>query len=534
MTKKIYIKFALLFFVMNLICFVNIYAATGDNATNDVATDMSAQESEEIKQQKNQLNAMIKQLLDEIIVKINEIDARVEEIRSTKEYENYPAVRLNMDTPLFGLVTVTNNKLNISQDVSAGDVAAGYSIRSIVKNKNVKLPDVIFAGIVVSTKDIKLNEEISLVDANAAVLKLMQYSQKTDSTLEFLNNQINKNFKEYIPKERLETINELQRRLMKLESTLINQDVNHTQIDMLVENESEQGYVNNYLKEFNELSSDIKRSKIVTDNVLIDDEALRNAQRDVINIEARSLELSDKLEKALATQKESITIETLLQRIKTKLEGRFKLISDYINKSIEKVEIAQNNDNAENLSDNKENVTEDLKTVEEIKKYDVTSQDIAGLLKQDIDKIQALIEKYIPTKEENANDENQEVNNKEITAEEKESVLNQVYDIYKDYISRENKFYIVNINSVLKATTLVTSDVSKYTDSNVLEETNYIYMELPGKLEEYLDYYNTSLYIEIENMSDKLNEQLNKITNTYLKILKIYKDLNVEDIKLKA
>lgn len=548
MAKKIYIKFALLFIAINLICFVNLYAAIEEVEVNEnnVNNSETTQESEELKLQKEQLNNMIKQLLDEILVKINYIDQRVEEIRSTEEYETYPAIRLNMDTPLFGLVKVTNNKLNITQDVSAADVASGYSIRTVIKNRSIKLPDVTFAGIVVSTRDVKLNEDIELSDANNAVLKLMQYSQKADSAIEFLDKQINKNFREYIPKEKLEQITELQRRLSKLEENLVTQDMNTTKLDMLVENKEEQDALNNYYNTFKELSSNIKQSKIVVDNVLIADEALRDAQRDVIDIEARSLELTDGLEKALLSQKENINLEVMLNRMKERLENRQKSIEDYVLNSVEKREIKkdeevvnENNNSDEQIVDEQNTNLDENITIEEIKKYDVTSADIVGILKQDIDNIETLIEKYFPTKVEGNEEqvetaEENNVEKEEITLEEKESVLEQLYDIYKDYITRENKFYTANVNSQLKATTSKTTDISKYTDSNVLEEMKYIYLELPESLEDYLDYCNTSLYIEVEDLSNKLSEQLNKLVDTYLKMEKIYEDLNVDDVKSKA
>ena len=548
MAKKILIKFALLFIAINLICFVNLYAATEEVEVNEnnVNNSETTQESEELKLQKEQLNNMIKQLLDEILVKINYIDQRVEEIRSTEEYETYPAIRLNMDTPLFGLVKVTNNKLNITQDVSAADVASGYSIRTVIKNRSIKLPDVTFAGIVVSTRDVKLNEDIELSDANNAVLKLMQYSQKADSAIEFLDKQINKNFREYIPKEKLEQITELQRRLSKLEENLVTQDMNTIKLDMLVENKEEQDALNNYYNTFKELSSSIKQSKIVVDNVLIADEALRDAQRDVIDIEARSLELTDGLEKALLSQKENINLEVMLNRMKERLENRQKSIEEYVLNSVEKREIKkdeevvnENNNSDEQIVDEQNTNLDENITIEEIKKYDVTSADIVGILKQDIDNIETLIEKYFPTKVEGNEEqvetaEENNVEKEEITLEEKESVLEQLYDIYKDYITRENKFYTANVNSQLKATTSKTTDISKYTDSNVLEEMKYIYLELPETLEDYLDYCNTSLYIEVEDLSNKLSEQLNKLVDTYLKMEKIYEDLNVDDVKSKA
>ena len=71
MAKKIYIKFALLFIAINLICLVNLYAATEEVEVNEnnVNNSETTQESEELKLQKEQLNNMIKQLLDEILPK---------------------------------------------------------------------------------------------------------------------------------------------------------------------------------------------------------------------------------------------------------------------------------------------------------------------------------------------------------------------------------------------------------------------------------------------------------------------------------
>lgn len=553
MAKKICTKFILFFVILNLVNVINLYAATEEASTNEETTNQeNIEKNEELEIKREDLDKMIKQLLDELVVKVNYIDQRVAEIRSTNEYETYPAIRLNMDTPLFGLVTVTNNKLNITQDVSAADVASKYSIRTVIKNKTIKLVDVTFAGIVVSTRDVKLNEGMSLSDANDAVLKLMQYSQKADSTIEFLDNQINKNFKEYIPKERLEQINELQRRLNKLEATLIYQDIDTIKVEMLVENAEEQEVLNNYYNDFKKLGSDIKNSKLVIENVLIDDESLRNAQRDVLSIEAASLDLTDKLEKTLSEQKQNINLEVMLNRMKSRLENRQEQLEAYVKNSVEQKEVKQENnlENVEKANDDTEQeiVSDEEKTIEEIKKYDVTSADMVGLLKQDIDKIDTLIEKYVPqdenvekenteNKEENVESNNEQPlaeNEKEITQEEKESVLEQLYEIYKNYITKENKFYMANINSQLKATTSKTTDVSKYTDSNVLEEMRYIYLELPSILEDYLDFCNTSLYIEVEDLSNKLSSELNKIVNTYLKIEKIYEDLNVDDIKAKA
>ena len=78
------------------------------------------------------------------------------------------------------------------------------------------------------------------------------------------------------------------------------------------------------------------------------------------------------------------------------------------------------------------------------------------------------------------------------------------------------------------------SEGSGTTSKSGSKSSTIIYLELPETLEDYLDYCNTSLYIEVEDLSNKLSEQLNKLVDTYLKMEKIYEDLNVDDVKSKA
>ena len=68
------------------------------------------------------------------------------------------------------------------------------------------------AGIIVKTKDVKFDEDISLADANLSVRKLMQYSKTVDNVTEFLNNQINKIYKGYIDKSKNENITDIKRK----------------------------------------------------------------------------------------------------------------------------------------------------------------------------------------------------------------------------------------------------------------------------------------------------------------------------------
>ena len=163
-------------------------------------------------------------------------------------------------------------------------------------------------------------------------------------------------------------------------------------------------------------------------------------------------------------------------------------------------------------------------------------------MQSDIDKLNEKIKNYIKEDKTDNNentdtdtekeDNNTEITN-EISLEEKETLLNELLNMTKDYITNENKFYLDNINTTLNNTTSVISDLARYTKTNVIEEMRYIYLELPDTLEGYLDSNNTNSYIETRNLSDSLYTQINKLSDVYVKMSNIYDELNVDEIKSK-
>ena len=149
------------------------------------------------KAKKDELLKIIKELVQTLANEIKGFDDKINDIRSTDEYLNYPAIRLNIDTPLFGLNSIVENKLKITKDVSANDIANAYSIKSIIKNGSILLPDTKLGLLVISTKEVKFDDNISLNDANSAILKLIQYEKTLKNIDTFIDDQINKFFKGY-------------------------------------------------------------------------------------------------------------------------------------------------------------------------------------------------------------------------------------------------------------------------------------------------------------------------------------------------
>lgn len=583
MTKKIYIKLAVFLVAISIISMSNIFASNAtninDNNTNinenrDVENNETKNDEnyvlteEEIKQ-KEELNNIIKELIKGIKTKVKNMDESIESLRDIEEYQNYPAIRLNVDTPIFGLDSVVNSKLKIRQDVCATDVAKGYSIKYIIKNNSIKLPDKYIAGIIVSTRDVKFDDTISLTDANSAVLKLMQYTKIIDNTIEFLNNQTNKIFKGYIEKAKSENILDIQRKLNKLNEKLLNQDENLCMLHIILTNEEDIQKYNEKIKQFNEISKKIKDNRKKVDNILISNEQLTKVQKEVLELESTMIDFSLEVEEKLNVSKENIDEEKILIALQKELKEREKSIEDIVEKSVTKkvVEKLENtnetdNDSSNNQIDNgnsdeQNNVTssstEEIKqdsnnTVEEIKNYDIVSKNVLTLINDNVIKvINEKVENKIKENEENEKNkeaqENSENNDVEQEDEEEklkkkkqenENFVKELFNLYKDYIVKENKFYFDNINYTLKNTTSKISDLSKYTKSDILEEMRYIYLELPSSLENYLDNNNLNSTIETKNLSNSLNKELTKLLNVYVKTSKIYDELNVDEIKSKA
>ena len=131
--------------------------------------------------------------------------------------------------------------------MSTKDVAKGYSIRNIIKNKIVKLPNTKIGNIVITTKDVNLEDELEITEYNVIILKLMNYKDKVETVEKFLDNQINKIFKEYISKDKKENINDINERLEKISTELLKQDENLEKI-FLIESIKYSGLENEYIE----------------------------------------------------------------------------------------------------------------------------------------------------------------------------------------------------------------------------------------------------------------------------------------------
>ncbi len=530
--KKIHILMiiSLLAICACIFCFNSSYASEVENQENNT------EQVDSVDIQKEEVLKNIQDCIEAIRQELSYMDKKLNNIKKKNEYENYPAIRLNIDTPMFGLISIANQKLKITSEVSAVDIAKGYSIRDIIKSNSIKVPSFSVASIVVITRDVKLDENITLSDANTAVLKLTEYMNQIKSVNDFLDTQISKIYAGYIKKEKSDKINELKAKLDDLSNKLANIDENLTLIYVLKYNdETLQNYINQYL----EYSKNICNFKNILNNVLIEDDELEKTQTNVNDLINSINKLELEVGQYKVTCLENVDLETFFINYRTEIIKIKDDISKYIDNSIENIDSNIDNDDDKNIDNQDEENILDTSDVDQSNiLYDVTS-------KQTLEYMNMTIE-YVDDKIKNVLGENilnvingtfenlpEEVVNKgevsniveeELSKEQKEELVNELANKYKEVISKEYSFYIDNLNLLLNDTQSKVSTISKYTEANVLFDLKYVYLELPNFLEKNLELYNTSICIETKTLTNSIKTELDKLCDVVKNVNKIYKE----------
>lgn len=536
--EKIHLIVAILF--MFIVIFVNGY----NNVFADELVVTSEEESNDSEKLLNQNKEIALKNIDEckedIRKKINIIDEKIKSIKQKDEYKTYPAIRLNVDTPIFGLSSICNQKLKITSEVSTADVVRGYSIKDILKTNSLKVPSFSVGNIVVVTRDIKFDDSITLTDANTCILKLIQYYEQVDAVDKFLDKQIIKIYTEYIPKDKSQKIATLKERIVSIQKE--EQNINEDILRIYVCRINDEKY-NELLKRYMEINDKIYVYYKDLENVLIDDASLLQVEKNVINLEASFVSLKEDTKNASTSISDATyNFEEVFLNVRNDLNLRKKNVEEYISNSEEKRSI-EKNENEENSED-----TETIKenAVEEIKVYEVTNNDALSKIDEKINALDEIIKKELgemtlkkikgelteEVSEETINKE--EVNSvalNEKTKEEKDELLNTVINIYKDVLSIENNFYINNINLLLKNSTNKVNTLSKYTEYTNISDIKYIYLELPKSLEKDMAVYNTKEVLEINKLTSNIKGKLNRIVEIYKLVSSEYEKKVPENIK---
>lgn len=528
--KKRKSLYVVLIFLVCVIMLKNNYILAEDD-TDSFSEELVDAKLDEIEIKKKEILNMISECIKEMKTKIVFIETKEAKIKNQKEFENYPAIRLNIDTPVFGIISMVDNKLKIRKDVSTVDVANGYSIKDVVNKNKIKLSDFSVGSIVVTTRDVEIDENMTYEEASMTLLKIMQYMSQLDSADEFLDYQINRIFKGYIDKEKIDKINDIKTRNDKVTASLASLDKKLTLLS-IIKNDEEK--LKEVTKSYNEIVSKNKNINTSVKDVLMTSENLSKLQKDAIELEGKVVELTENIDSEVESAIDAVDEEKMLKSIKEDLVTRRDDVEKYIENAV-----------STNEEEEKEVNEEGTKNI--VINYDVTSKNTLDVLNNYISSIDDKILKYVIV-EENNKDENtkktedisQEIANKkevtnievkELTKDEKKALVEEIYQVYVNFLTKENKFYLDNTNFLINDTTSKLSKLAGKTNKYVLSYMKYMYIELPTSLKSYVNSTNMSLKTDLNKLTENLKAELIKIVEVNENITKLYNKMIEEELK---
>ena len=243
-----------------------------------------------------------------------------------------------------------------------------------------------------------------------------------------------------------------------------------------------------------------------------------------------------------------VDLEAMFTKVRNDFVTKKTNIESYINDSTTTKDIATaDNLAAENVSTNEQ--TEAVNTqsaVEEVVNYTVTSKEVVEELNKKIEALdnkinetfgQATLDKIRGINKEEISEEiinKSEVANfvtKELTVTDKESILDYVYNLYKEFLTSQNSFYLNNTNTLLKDTTSKVNSLAEYTNYSTIADIRYIYLELPNLLENEMKIYSLNNCVEINKLTANITEKLTKLVQINKVVTQEYNNKITEDIK---
>ncbi len=518
-------KINFLFIALVLIVTLNsvgscVIAVENTNENNsDQQTEKTLSE-EEITQQKQEILASIESYLEDMSKKLESIDIKIDNTKKQDEFAYYPAIRLNIDTPMFGMTAIVENKLRIKKDVATIDVANKYSIRDVIKDKSLKLPKNYIASIVMETRDVKIDENMSLEELKLTLVKCIQYYSQVKSVEEFIDSQINKTFKDYIAQEKKDNINDIKDRTNKVEKNL--RDISDKIYEMTFIGIDTTEYKELYSTAKEELYNISQKSK----DTLMKSSELTELMKTSVNNEATVLDIKTKVDEAYESAIVDMDYLATLQALSNIYKSKVERMEKYI----------------ENANTEEKKIVNEVEQVVTIQNYNVTSQNTVDYIKSLKEDVENKIETYKNSlkseqgnnEEESEEDKEKEDKTREELYNENKSRIDDVYSKYKEMLNREYKFYINNINILLndsntKMTSIIGQIDSGISISNdIFSYTRYIYIDLPENLSNYLDKNNMDCTLELNDLINSLNTELNTLTKTNMNIKKMYEKM-IED-----
>ena len=524
--KVLFIALAIIISTSNVATTIIAAESENNNVQEEKKDSLS---DEEIKKQKQEILTSINSYLEDIKHNIKTIDEEIENTKKQEEFDYYPAIRLNIDTPMFGMSSIVENKLRIKKDVSTTDVANKYSIRDVVEDKKIRLPESYIAGIVVSTKEVEINEDMSLEELKLTLVKCIQFESQVNAVDEFVDTQINKFFKDYIADEKKDNIRDVKDRSAKVKRN----------IEDLADKIYQMSFIgidiSDYITQYNAVSKELYNISKKSKNTLMSNSDLTELIKESLANESNVLDLKTTIDDAYENAVINMNYLTVLNNVKATYSSKNSRIKAYI-------EDATSQKNEEDITDgNNSKITI-------IQNYTVTSENTEEYLEKVIEDIETKITNYTKEQESLSSQSTQEQEKADKTEEEKKAEetekfnnnrakLNELYAKYKEVLNRENKFYTDNINMLLndsnsKMTSIIGQIDSDITiDNEIFTYTKYVYIDLPNNLSGYLERNNSTSMLELNNLNSSLYNELITLVQTNMNIKKMYEKMTEDLLK---
>jgi hypothetical protein len=469
-----------------------IYAI--DQVTSEDSSTLKVKDETSVIKVTDAEYASIQKILEYINKEIKSMDDKIALSRTLIEYEKYPAVRLNIDTPYFGIYSIIDSKLKIRNGVSTVDMASGYSIKNIVNKKSIKIETFEVSSIVVITRDVNIDKNMTSSDAQTCIFKLVDYLQQAKSVNKFLDKQLTSMISGYFVKEKYTVITSISEQIKIAEENLNLSLIELSYIKATTEKDATED--TNVLYKYRD---DMLSIKAKIKSVLISQESLDEIYENIVKTNEDIKLFRFNVNKKYLEESKNIDLEKTVYLINLKMNNEITYLQEYIkNSKIEIVDIPQGP--LQPVVTGTTDITTQVKEKQYEQAYATASEAIIQNMKKDVEKANAILDKVVKN---NLITEGQTDVKEELDST---LIVNQLLQIYIGFLNKENVFLTenakVNITEIKKLNEL---------NINSFEDVEYIYINLSDVLTRISDNFVSNSVISNTITSDNLKQVISKV-----------------------
>lgn len=488
-----------------------ILYATNNISENDIMLIMK--DEQQTKKVTEAQFSSIEKILEYINKEIKSIDEKVVLARDIDEYKVYPAIRLNIDTPYFGIASIVNSKLKIRDAVSTVDIATGYGIRNIANKKTIKIPTFEVSNIVVITRDVSLNKNMTYADAQTSIFKLLDYLTQVKDVNKFVDKQLKNIVQGYFSKEKIEVIDNIKLEIEEIEENLDFALNELSYIRAITENDITED-LNNLIK----YDTDISAIEELIKDIHTSEKKLNEVHTKITTMNGDIKLFRFNVNKKYLEVFNNINLEQAIYLVNSSMNLELNYLQKYIDNS--KMDLTEEILDViieEPIQEDTINETDMAKVAKEkyIEVYKIASESIFQSMKKDLDKANKVLEEVTHHNLALAEQEAKLAEDPELKLTEKleklnsKEIIDELLKIYIGFLNKENVFLTENAKVNI-------TDIKKMQDINIttFEDIQYIYINLSGILINISDNFVSSSVISNKKTSDSLKDVITKVISS--------------------